>query len=304
MKNVQAIKTKLLLLCLICGCYQSITAQEDTTEKPEPAIRLHYYSINNSVQYLMSESVMMTGKKSAPWANQRVEVYLDSVGSENLLVNTVTDAKGKAQVTFPPAFKDKWNSQSTHSFIASLKGKADDPEVSATLDITKAKIEIDTSTSDGVHSINVQVMYMENGEWLPAKDVEMKVGVQRSGGILTAGEEETYTTDSSGTLSVEFKRDSLPGDSKGNIVIAAKVDQHELFGNLVTEKTVPWGKATKVDTGFFDQRTLWSTRFRTPPWLLFMAYSIVIGVWGTLIYLAWQLYKIKKSGDGKEVVTS
>jgi hypothetical protein len=295
MKNVQAIKSKILLTCLILGYCQNVTAQ-DSTEKPEPAIRIHYYSVNNSVQYLISESVLMTGKKSAPWGNQRVEVYLDSVATENLLVSTVTDAKGKAQVIFPPAFKDKWNNRSMHSFIASVKGKADDPEVSATLDITKAKIRMDTSTSDGVHSINVQVMYMENGEWLPAKDVEMKVGIRRSGSILTAGEEETYTTDSSGSLSVEFKRDSLPGDSKGNIIIAAHVDENELYGNLVTEKTVPWGKATIAETGFFDQRTLWSTRFHTPPWLLFMAYSIITIVWGTLLYLAWQLYVIKKSG--------
>jgi hypothetical protein len=29
--------------------------------------------------------------------------------------------------------------------------------------------------------------------------------------------------------------------------------------------------------------------------LLVMAYSIVIGVWGTIFYLAYQIYKIKKS---------
>ncbi len=139
-------------------------------------------------------------------------------------------------------------------------------------------------------------MMLANNEWVPAKDVEMKVGVERNGSILSAGDKETYTTDSTGIVSVEFKRDSLPGDIKGNFILAAKVEDNDQFGNLLVEKTVPWGVTLKPDQSFFNQRTLWSTRFKTPLWLLFMAYSIVIGVWGTIIYLALQIVKIKKLG--------
>ena len=137
---------------------------------------------------------------------------------------------------------------------------------------------------------------MVGGDWVPAKDVEMKVGVARSGGILSAGDEETYTTDSTGTVNAEFKKDSLPGDQKGNIALVAKVEDNDQYGNLLVEKTVPWGVALKPEKNFFDQRTLWTAQFRTPLWLMFMAYSIVIGVWGTIIYLISQLFKIKKLG--------
>ncbi len=88
----------------------------------------------------------------------------------------------------------------------------------------------------------------------------------------------------------------MPGDQNGNLLLVAKVEDNELFGSLIAEKKALWGVATKVDTAFFDQRTLWSTRFRTPYWLLFMAYSIIFGVWGTLIYLIRQVIKIKKLG--------
>jgi hypothetical protein len=86
----------------------------------------------------------------------------------------------------------------------------------------------------------------------------------------------------------------LPGDQKGTIVLAARVEDNDQYGNLLVEKTVSWGTALRPENNFFDQRTLWSTRFRTPFWLLFMAYSIFIGVWGTIIYLVWQIVKIKK----------
>lgn len=95
---------------------------------------------------------------------------------------------------------------------------------------------------------------------------------------------------------MEFKRDSLPGDVKGNFILAAKVEDNDQFGNLLVEKAIPWGVTLKPDQSFFNQRTLWSTRFKTPLWLLFMAYSIVIGVWGTIIYLILQIVKIKKLG--------
>jgi hypothetical protein len=139
-------------------------------------------------------------------------------------------------------------------------------------------------------------MVFENNDWVPAKDVEMKIGVGRQGGVLSAGDEATYTTDSTGSIEVEFKKANLPGDVKGNFVVMAKVEDNEQYGNLVVEKTVPWGTQLKPDTGFFDQRTLWSTRFRTPFWLLFLVYAIVIGVWGTIIYLVWQIVKINKLG--------
>jgi len=80
------------------------------------------------------------------------------------------------------------------------------------------------------------------------------------------------------------------------MVLVAKVEDNDQYGNLLVQKTVPWGVALKTNNGFFNQRTLWTTRFRAPLWLLFMAYSITIGVWGTIIYLVLQIFRIKKIG--------
>jgi len=190
--------------------------------------------------------------------------------------------------------KAAWEASPLHKFIAVATGKEE--ETAAELEILKSKIKIDTAIEEGTRRITVQVMKYENSEWVPANEVEMKVGIQRMGGILSAGDEETYTTDSSGTVNVELTKDSLPGDEKGNMVLVAKVEDNDQYGNLLVQKTVPWGVALKTDNSFFDQRTLWTTRFRAPVWLLFMAYSITIGVWGTIIYLVLQIIRIKRIG--------
>jgi hypothetical protein len=93
--------------------------------------------------------------------------------------------------------------------------------------------------------------------WTPTKDVEMKVGISRSAGaILSAGDEATYTTDSTGTATVELKKAQLPGDAKGNLVLTAKVEDNEQLGNVAAEKVVPWGVAVQPDNSFFNQKKL------------------------------------------------
>jgi hypothetical protein len=284
----------ILWIAFLCGTATNVVAQDSSVA--EPSVNLRYFVNNNSTQYLLVQSRSKIGKKFKPLPRQVVQLYLDSNNAAYLITKTYTDEDGLAKVIIPPSLKDQWNSSAQHQFIGVLEASSKEDERTTSLDITKAKMEIDTSTTDSVHTINVNVKFFQNNDWVPAKEVEMKVGINRSGSILSAGDEETYTTDSSGTLSVELKKNNLPGDQQGNLVLNAKVEDNDKYGNLLVEKIVPWGVPVKYDNKFFDQRTLWSTRYRTPLWLLFMAYGIMIAVWGTLIYLVVQIIRIKKLG--------
>lgn len=269
--------------------YQNTVAQDDSAKT---IVKLHYNNYNNNVQYIILESVLKKGKVLTPVMNKTYQLYLDSGSASNMIASMQTDVNGKAKAFIPTALKTVWDLSPRHTFIV----KQADEELITDYIINKAKISLDTSSEDGVRSIKASVMRFENNEWIPAKEVEIKIGIQRLGGILSAGDDETYTTDSSGTVTVDLKKDSLPGDLKGNYTLVARVEDNDEFGNLLVEKTVPWGTVLKTDNSFFNLRTLWTTRFKTPYWLLLMAYSIVIGVWSTMIYLVIQLIKIKKLG--------
>jgi len=295
MTKLKINKYLLLLSVLLTTFVTNVIAQETPVEQKE-IVKLHYFNSNNSLQYLLLESILKTGKKLEPQTNKVFTLFLDKNQPENLIAKVLTDKYGKAKSIIPLQLKTLWDSSSQHTFILVAGGTSKKEETSSEFTITKSKISIDTSSADGVKSISVQVMKYENNQWMPAKDVEMKIGVERLGGILSAGDEQTYTTDSTGTVTSEFKKDSLPGDQQGNFILIAKVEDNDELGNLIVEKRVPWGVAMKPDNNFFNQRTLWSTRFKTPIWLLFMAYSIVIGVWGTIIFLVLQIVKIKKLG--------
>lgn len=295
MKQIQKYIYLLALLPLLL-CSYGATAQDDSTAVKE-IVRLRYFNENNQLQYLLLESNIKKAGVIKPQRNKVYQLYLDSNQAGNLIAKVATDHAGLAKAIIPPSLKTQWLATPNHLFIAVAEATHKEEEITYETPITKARLQIDTTSEEGARSVIVKAEQWADGAWAPAADVEMKVGVARAGGgILSAGEEATYTTDSSGTVTIEYKRDSLPGDTKGNLVLMAKVEDNDSYGNLVVNKTVPWGLATKVDNNFFNQRTLWSTRFKTPFWLLFMAYGIVIGVWGTIIYLIMQIVKIKKLG--------
>lgn len=272
----------------------STSAQE--TEKSTLSLNLSYYSKNNNSQYLIVQAQTRIEGRFYPVKDIAVSLFLDEIADENLIAKLKTDETGKAKAFLPVNLQEKWKASATHTFHAVSETNKQFEEGSGELTITISKIEIDTISDETSKSITVTIKKLENDEWIPVPEVDVRIGVARSGGILGAGEEESYATDSSGVATAEFTRENLPGDIHGNIILAAKVEDNDEIGTLLIERSVPWGVVTETDKGFFKQRTLWSTRYHTPPWLLLMAYSIIIAVWGTLIYLIFQILKIKKIG--------
>ena len=279
----------LLLTGTICD------AQDSTSEKKELQLNLTYYLPENNIPYLLVTTKTKVERKFTGVKDLKVDVYMNSTSDSDLIQSFQSNATGEERIYIPPSFKEAWNATSSFTFIAVASANKEFEETRSEIQVTKAKIEIDTNRTEDTKNVSVNIKTLENGEWIPAKDIELKIAVKRSIGNLPIGDEETYTTDSTGSVIAEFKRDSLLGDSNGNFILVARTEDNETLGNVFAEKKVSWGVAPTIDNSF-NNRSLWATRSKTPIWLLFMASSIVIGVWGTIIYLISQLFKIKKIG--------
>ncbi|MGZ3749866.1 MAG: hypothetical protein ACXVAU_01245, partial [Mucilaginibacter sp.] len=202
------------------------------------------------------------------------------------------DAEGEATTLIPPTVKKQWGTSVKHTFLAEFDGDKKFEASKADLTVGKAKILISTTDDK---KITATVLEMKDTSWTPVKGVELKIAVRRSGGDLPVNETPTFTTDSTGQASADFKRDSIPGNSKGNIILVAKIEDNDQYGNLSIEKTVPWG-AKFVPVSTFDERTLFATRAKAPIWLIVAATGIIIAVWTVLIMLVQNLFKIRKLG--------
>ena len=292
MKAISIIKYRWQFIAALFMFTSGLRAQDSTGG--DMNISLRYFSYNNKIPYVLVNTKTKVEGKWQPVKNIGVSVFLDSITPLNLVGKVNTDENGNAQLIVPAALKPVWDASPGHKFLAESDQNKQFAAATSDIEIIKAKITVDTTIVDNAKSITVKVLESKGDNWVPVKDVEVKIGIQRMSSVLPVGKEATYTTDSTGEVTAEFKRDSLPAD-KGLLTLVVNVEDNDKYGNLILEQSLPWGvNLQKADD--WNKRTLFSTRFKTPIWLLFMAYSIMATVWGVLIYLFIQIARIRKLG--------
>jgi hypothetical protein len=265
-------------------------------QKPEKGILVvgvRYFNNNNTTHHLVFKTKSKVDGKFKIIPDIKLTVYITSDADKANLLGTVTSNDvGDAVLLIPPSAKNEWIKSPNQTFVAVSTATQQFDEARGELAITKAKLQIDTAEGK---IVNAKLVALIDTVWTAIADVEMQIGVKRLDGNLSVNETPTFTTDSSGAATTEFKRDSLPGDTKGNLVLVASIIDNELYGNLTAEIVAPWGsKFTHISN--FDHRTLFARRGYSPIWLELLAYSIVVVVWGIIIFLAFQIRKIKKLG--------
>ena len=286
-------KLFIIFLFLLGATINKTNAQDSAAA--EQVLSVRYFLPENKVPYLELNTKKKFGRKIEPISGITVNVYFNEVAEQNLLGKIITGNTGLGRVAFPPSFKANWDSLNEFKFVAVSEATKGVESLSSDLTIKKGILVIDTVVEDGVKTMTAQLKEKIGAEWVAVKEIEMKLGLKRLLGNLSVGDAETYTADSTGTASAGFLRDSIPGDKKGNIILVARVEDNDIYGNLVEEKVVPWGKAVQSENNFWH-RSLWSTGNRAPKWLLIIAFSIIVGVWGTIIYLVKEVFKIRKMG--------
>lgn len=294
MKVYKYLKLVISLVLLLGTSIDTIQAQDSVASKTQ--LIISYFLPVNKVPFLEVNTRKKTGRKFAPVKNIPVDIYFNEAEPNNLLGKVITDSTGKGRIGLPPSFKNTWDSLNEFKFFAKYVPPSGQEALSGDITIKKAILTVDTTSAGGTRMITAELKEGDGNNWVPVKDIDIKLGVKRMDGNLSVGDKDFYTSDSTGVSNAEFKRDSIPGDQKGIITLVAEVDDNDTYGNLVTEKAVSWGKAIAPQKNFFAQRTLWAIRSETPIWLLFTVWSIVIGIWGTIIYLVFQILKIKKLG--------
>ncbi len=281
---------RFLLILLMMVSYV-VHAQD--AEKNTLLLGLKYNNHNNQEQYLHAQVKSKINGKFQMIEGIKLKCYIsDETVDANLIGQAITNGKGEATILIPASVQDVWKSSPSQTFIIT-SGKTIEYDASRSdLTITKAKIKIDTAEG---RIINANILALVDSVWTPVKDADMFVGVKRLGGNLNVNETETYPIDSLGAVAAEFKLEAIPGDKNGNIVLIAGVYENDSYGTVTAEMSVPWGEKT-VYVSNYDERSLFARRGKSPLWLELMAYSIVAGVWGVLIYLIIQIRKIIKLG--------
>jgi hypothetical protein len=300
-KNI-IINSTAVVLAIVAQIFllgNTVRAQEK--EKSPLVVSVAYFAVDNSQQYLTVAAKSKIDGKFQPIGGVEVKLYLanDAMSSgTGLIGKVVTNEKGRAKAMIPASVAAIWKTTPNHTFVAVTDKTPKFDETKTELSVAQGKITIDTADDKNV---TATVSQFKDGAWVPMKGVDVKLGIKRLCGDLQIGDEQSYTTDSLGRVKGELKKMKMPGGKTGNIMLVAKVEDNDVIGNLRIEKDVPWGVQVKLENTSYV-RALWASQFHSPLWLVAMAYSIVLAVWGTIVYLIFLLIRLKKLGMQEKTV--
>lgn len=129
----------------------------------------------------------------------------------------------------------------------------------------------------------------------PLEGAEMVLFVKRYFGNLKIG--ESVVTDKTGVAVFDFPKD-LPGDKKGNVVLVLNLKTGG--SNIQKTDTLAIGVPTNLPP-LNSQRAMWNVMAKAQVWLFLSYFTVVITIWGLLIYIVFQLVKIRN--ENKQVPT-
>jgi hypothetical protein len=166
---------------------------------------------------------------------------------------------------------------------------------SISLTIKLAQIQLTFSKEDSIHTIHVKATQTEgNNEVKPIPNETVIVYVPRMLSDLKIGE---VTLDANGMGSLEFTG-GLVGDSLGNLLVIAKIEENDNFGNVQGKSTVSWGIPKQYFLAERPARELWTPV--APVWMIVTLIVMLAGVWGHYIFAVIQLVIIKRQSKQKK----
>lgn len=154
-------------------------------------------------------------------------------------------------------------------------------------DEKKATIKISFDQNDSMRFCKALV----TSENKPVKEIEVHFYVQRMYSLLPIG--KAVETDSAGAAISNFPLD-LPGDKNGNIIAIAKIEEDDNYGNVEAQAEIKWGILPTTEMDSWNNRSLSASRDKAPMLLILVSNLIIAVIWGTIFYVIYQVYRIRK----------
>ena len=205
------------------------------------------------------------------------------------LGTTKTNTMGKSKYVLKSLNELKPDSSNIYNVTVSFKGNENFKRASRTVSFKDASITASIFTKDSINYVSATLKEISTDSLL--SDKYLNVQVQRLFRPLRIGE-EFNSTDEHGTIIVPIE-EGIPGID-GNLIIEVVLKDSDDYGTVKAMISAPLGKPI-VDESTFDQRKMWSPRDKTPLFLLIFPNLIIFGMWGLIVYLIINLFKIHKS---------
>ncbi len=178
----KCLKLVISLVLLLGISIDTIQAQDSVVSKTQ--LSISYFLPANKAPYLEVNTKKKVGRKFEPVKNISVAIYFNEAEPNNLLGKVITDSIGKGRIGLPPSFKNNWDSLNEFKFLAQSEPPSGQEALSADITIKKAILTVDTTSTDGTRMVTAELKEKNGNDWVPVKDIDMKLGVKRMDGNL------------------------------------------------------------------------------------------------------------------------
>lgn len=276
-----------LFSLLILGLsVQGIQAQE--VKKNKLRLNAQYVKISNGQSYFDIKASARVEKKNVAVSGIEINVYLTSKEGQIELGKTATNHNGKGQFILKDFNTLKSDTAGVFNVVISFKGNEMYTRAKRRVSFRDVHLSAEMVLKDSINYIQARLTDADEN---PIAELPLKIEVQRLIRNYLLGDEFNMT-DENGTIFVPIEEE-LPGVD-GILIFEVILNENDDFGTVKTLVESDIGIPI-VDESTFDKRTMWSTRDKTPIFLLIFPNILIIGTWGLILYLIINLFKISKA---------
>lgn len=232
------------------------------------------------------------GRTTTNLSNLNVSFFSVADTSKILLDIKQTDEKGQAVIQLP---ENLIQNNGFFNFEVLFEGTENYSESTNELEIKEVKMDISFSQESGEKIIIAKVTEIsDTGELVPISDEFVNFYVPRTFTLLPIGE----GTLEEGNTSIDFPV-TLPGDTLGYLIIVAKIEENDIYGNVEIRGEINWGKP--LPRMVVEKRGLGDTN--APLWMVYTLIVLLSTVWFHYLYSIYSIYLIKKEGNNPDIST-
>lgn len=175
------------------------------------------------------------------------------------------------------------------SYIRSFNKKYVQPAIIKTANLLAKTVQIDIKYDSISSRISILALSVIKKDTIRLKGSEGLLFVKRYFGRLQIG--AMTKTNNKGIATFDFPK-NLPGDKDGIIELETRIND-TIYGEIIKSNKLKIGIPTNKPS-LTEKRAMWNVESKAPIWLLITYFSILTGVWVTIAYIIFNLFRIKK----------
>ena len=258
-------------------------------KKSKVRLKVQYVKIIDGETYIDIVATSKIKRKNIRVSDIEVAVYYRSLDNEKSIIGkTITNTDGEARFILEDMASISHDTLGKYNMLVSFKGNESFKKSSKKISFKDANIKVDLITKDSINYIRAKLTGANNNS---IDGEAIQVQVQRLFNPLIIGD-EFHETDENGTIEVAID-DDIPGIDR-NLTIEVVLNDSDEYGTVKAVINAPIGVHVVKETTF-DERTMWSSRDKTPIFLLIFPNILIVGIWSIIAFLIFNLYKIFKS---------